>query len=114
MISSVESLAIPEFKKSQVSLITELIKSYVSDSEIYLFGSCANGIVSEDSDVDLVILVNKEPSRSDRLSLRNYIDKKTDYQLEFDILMYERERFFKLVKEESFERKIYRSSLKLL
>lgn len=114
MIGSIEELLIPDFKKQEVYSIVNIISGFLPNAEVYLFGSCANGVVSLDSDVDLIVLIDQVPTRNDRVDLRTRIDRGTGYSLEFDLLIYEKDNFMDLIHTDSFENRTYAKSIQLI
>jgi predicted nucleotidyltransferase len=64
-------------------LVREIVEGYQPE-KIYLFGSYANGIANEDSDIDLFIVKNTSARKKDRVeqvlhSLKNYPSTGVDF-----------------------------------
>jgi predicted nucleotidyltransferase len=65
---------LPEDQKKELSIIKEYIYSKISNCELYLFGSRIKGTWNEESDYDIVIVVDEIPNKEliQELQLHNY------------------------------------------
>ncbi|MGL4950158.1 MAG: nucleotidyltransferase domain-containing protein [Anaeroplasmataceae bacterium] len=111
MERTLDTLKIPKEFIERIKIIKTIILEVYPTSEILLFGSCAKGVVREDSDIDLIILLDSDYTRMDRVNLRAAIDIKTNYELEFDLKLYTKEKFNKYKTTEVFENSIYKDSI---
>ena len=75
---------------------SRLVKTY-NPIEIYLFGSYAWGSPTEDSDLDLLIVIDKSNEKSYRRTMIGY-DALFGMGISKDIIVYTKEEFDKIAK----------------
>ncbi len=80
-----ESIKVKEIKRLSIILSLEALEEIVkkTDTEIYLYGSCARGEYYEESDVDIIIIGNAK--RSDLVNLLEKIGKSIKRTINFRI-----------------------------
>jgi len=76
-----------------LSKITSIINTLHPQAQIYLFGSCANGTMRADSDIDLCVVVpSLDRNRFEIMDeMREAIHEKTEYAI--DLLLFSRTEF---------------------
>lgn len=69
--------------------IKTIVHSYLPDARVLLFGSRAKGVMNEDSDYDLLIIVNNELTLKEKMELESKIDKALVWALDvpFDVIL---------------------------
>ena len=72
-----------------IPTVIEYLVRELNPNKIILFGSCAKGIVKEDSDIDLCVVLNEKMEGKERASFRNkfLLDmiEITDYEVDLFI-----------------------------
>lgn len=93
--SKIDELNIPIDYKSFIHLLVENISKNENIEKIFLFGSCAEGRVTDKSDIDFAIIVNdKTPAdRNFRLNIINKIEdllmeRKSAINIPYDIVFF--------------------------
>jgi predicted nucleotidyltransferase len=81
-------------------LVVSMVQAIVDEVEprrIYLFGSCAHGNQTADSDVDLLIVEDQEfgPDRSRWAELKRIRKALRSFRVPKDVLVYSRDEFEK-------------------
>ena len=89
--------------ENYVNLLIEALKK--SDPyRIILFGSCASGSVTENSDIDMVVILNNDDiakTYQERLDKKLYINRLVrdiNYKVPLDIMVYSKAEY-KIVKD---------------
>lgn len=69
--------------------IKTIIHSYIPDAQVLLFGSRIKDTAHQDSDYDLLIIVNNEFTLPEKLELESKIDKALVWALDvpFDVIL---------------------------
>ncbi|MCL2139410.1 MAG: nucleotidyltransferase domain-containing protein [Treponema sp.] len=86
-----------------IDQLLEILKQ-ADPYKIILFGSCAKGNTNENSDIDMVVILdNNDISKTyeDRLRKKLYINKlvrNINYKISLDILVYSKEEY-KIIKD---------------
>ncbi|MCK8826571.1 nucleotidyltransferase domain-containing protein [Natroniella acetigena] len=95
--------AIKEEKITQKEIdkvVKRLAKTYQPETEmIYLFGSYAWGEPNEDSDLDLLIIVNRSDKKKYKRSIKGY-SSLWDIDIAVDIIVYTKKEYEKLLDDE--------------
>jgi len=78
--------------KKLIDKITKKLVAAYNPIEIYLFGSYAWGTPDRDSDIDLLIIVEKSDEKSYKRPIAAY-DALLDINIPNDVLVYTREEF---------------------
>ena len=95
--------------RNEIIRIKNIIKSEVSQIEIFLFGSIAKGKYKKDSDIDILILIPDDKSLKQLRLLRHQLEDKIDIlklSRSVDIKLYNSDRYFELASNTSFEQEI--------
>ena len=101
--------------------ITDGLKTPPRPLKVILFGSCARGIPHDDSDIDLVVILDREGKSASYRSLiknrmeisRRLRDLKKKYPM--DVLVYTKDEWEELrASETSFIRKIEKDGIAIL
>ena len=76
--------------EQQINLLKDVIVETMQPKKIYLFGSYANGVPNEDSDLDILIEVEKSdlPKVRRNLEVRSSINKNKLLHFPKDIFIY--------------------------
>ncbi len=76
--------------EQQINLLRDIIVVTMQPEKVYLFGSYANGIPNEDSDVDILIEVKNSdlPKSKRNVFVRGEIDKLKQLHFPKDIFVY--------------------------
>lgn len=76
--------------QQQINLLKDVIVETMHPEKVYLFGSYANGEPNEDSDVDILIEVEKSdlPKIKRNLEVRSEIDKHMQLHFPQDIFVF--------------------------
>jgi predicted nucleotidyltransferase len=83
----------------QISLITNFIIKAINPLEIVLFGSYARNTANEQSDLDIFIMLENEPQRSEKKQILKDIRLKLfDIGYPVDIIINSKERYEKFKK----------------
>lgn len=110
-------LMIQDKYRERVLAITKYLKDYISDCEIYLFGSYAKRKITSQSDVDILILLHKQMSLEETKKLRMLLNSKYEeyigYVYEVDIKVYNKDHFLEKTQKPSFEREISEYMIKV-
>ncbi len=98
--------------------IARRIRIHFPVQTIYLFGSAASGAMSEDSDIDILIILNEPGKSSSFMEIVNRRNKISRLLLDIkkkvplDILVYTNEEWQVLIKDDSsFSREILENGL---
>jgi predicted nucleotidyltransferase len=87
--------------KKYIPLIVAALRA-INPYKIYLFGSVARGDVTEDSDIDIAVILDSErihKTYSEKIKTRVQVRKlimDISYQVPIDILVYSRPEYLKL------------------
>ena len=98
-----------------VRKIKEKIFEVNPDAEIYLYGSRARGDIHEESDWDILILLNKDKvSRLDEIPLRdNIFDLELDYEEIISIIALSKKEWFDKHSITPFYENVMKEGIKL-
>lgn len=95
--------------KKDIRKIKNSCISLVNNGEIFLFGSIAKGRYKDNSDIDILILVNEEKDLKELRILRHTLEDRVE-QLKLshnaDIKVYSKKRYIELSRTISFEQAI--------
>jgi predicted nucleotidyltransferase len=71
------------------SKIRTIVHSYLPDASVLLYGSRAKNTMNENSDYDLLIVVNNELTLNEKMQLESKIDKALVWSLDvpFDVIL---------------------------
>lgn len=95
--------------KNEIIKIRNTCLKILNDIQIYLFGSIAKGGYSKNSDIDILVLINKNKTLKELRELRHFLEDIIDelhLSRDVDIKVYEKERYFSLSTRPSFEKEI--------
>lgn len=95
--------------KNEITKIKNVILKNLSNIEIYLFGSIAKGKYSKSSDIDILVLINEDKSLKELREIRHFLEDNIDIlnlSRDVDIKVYEKDRYFNLSTNPSFEKEI--------
>lgn len=95
--------------KNEIVKIKNIIVKNLNDIEVYLFGSIAKGRYSKNSDIDILVLINKNKTLKELRELRHFLEDIIDVlylSRDIDIKVYEKKRYFNLSTKPSFEKEI--------
>jgi len=108
-------------QENYIQRIAEKLKQDSSIKHVYLFGSYAYGTPDNDSDIDLLIVLNKEgfiESYDNRIDYRVKVAKslyEVNKEISIDILVYTPQEVEKLKRVGgSFHREIFNKSIKII
>ncbi|MEW6069195.1 MAG: nucleotidyltransferase domain-containing protein [Candidatus Thermoplasmatota archaeon] len=91
---------LPENYKSAVLGITEILKRSYKPEKIILYGSCKEGEVDENSDIDMLIIKNtKKKKFIDRWMEVQKLIKEENNRIPFEPLIFTSEEIKKALKE---------------
>ena len=97
------------FIKNEIIKVKDICVNRLKNIEFLLFGSIAKGRFKNNSDIDILILIEENKSvrelRKLRHELEDYIDN-LNLSRDVDIKIYNKERYIELSKEVSFEQDI--------
>ena len=93
-----------EETRKEINKYIESISTFSGVLQIYLFGSHANGTSVENSDVDLMVIVenNLDPFKTAYQIRRSLVDS----NLELDIIVNRKDAFDKASSEQTFQKNI--------
>ena len=97
-----------ELKKDIVQ-IKDTIINKLDECDVYLFGSIAKGRYKKESDIDILILINRDLQKRELRSIRHSIEDEIDklhIGRDVDIKLYFNSHYYKLAKNVCFEREI--------
>ena len=104
--------------KKVISAFSESVKSIYGDklSEIILYGSCARGDYSQDSDIDILVLLNVAPGEiNDERS--KLFDISDELDLQYDVVLapvlQSIETYEKYMPVSSFYQNVHREGVKI-
>lgn len=92
--------------RDEIRIVKNTILTYLSDAQIYLFGSIAKGCYSKTSDIDVLILLPDSLESKALRSLRHKLeDKIEEYGLsrQVDMKLYSANRYKELCQTPCFE-----------
>lgn len=95
--------------RNEITKIKNVIFKNLNNIEIYLFGSIAKGKYSKSSDIDILVLINKDKSLKELREIRHFLEDKIDIlnlSRDVDIKVYEKGRYLNLSTNPSFEKEI--------
>lgn len=96
----------------EISEITKKIAKNINPEKIYLFGSYANGKPSEDSDLDIAVILDNEKTNLDNIRNIRYLLK--DVNNPMDIIVYKGTEFYnKIENRYTFETNILNEGILL-
>ena len=102
--------------REEIIVVKDIISKLLFDSEIYLFGSIAKGKYNKNSDIDILILIEEEKTLKELRTLRHYIEDRIEelrLNNEVDIKIYNKNRYYNLTSEPSFEQAILKDLIDL-
>ena len=100
----------------QIAHTKNIIKPYLHNAHIYLFGSIAKGCYSKNSDIDLLILIPEEMTTKELRSLRHHLeDTIEEYNINraVDLKLYTTARYTELSQKPCFERAIVKDLINI-
>jgi predicted nucleotidyltransferase len=93
-----ENLAIESTRNYYINALVENIKQ-ADPKRIVLFGSCAKGAPTENSDIDMMVILdsnyisrNYDEYMSHRIAIKNLV-RELEYNVPLDILVYSKEEY---------------------
>ncbi len=95
--------------KKEISKVKDTCIDILNNAEIYLFGSISKGMYKVNSDIDILILIDGNNSLKELRDLRHLLEDEIDkvkLSRNVDIKLYNKNRYFELAKEISFEQAI--------
>ena len=97
--------------KSELARIVRQIIEKYDPQDIYVFGSCAKGVIHQDSDIDLCLIVDVVNKREFKRRLHIEID----YDVDLDVVVYTPEEWEKYKDDPArFANVIYREGESLI
>lgn len=100
----------------EIAKIKEIIKSYLHNANVYLFGSIAKGCYSKSSDVDLLILVSQDMEIKQLRVLRHKLEDMIEdagISRTVDLKLYTADRYLQLSQRPCFEQVIQKDLINI-
>lgn len=100
----------------QIANTKDIIKSYLYNAQVYLFGSIAKGCYSKDSDIDLLVLIPEEMTTRELRSLRHQLEdiiEENHINRAVDLKLYTTARYIELSENPCFEQAIVRDLINI-
>lgn len=95
--------------RQEIIKVKKVCTGILNNAEVYLFGSISKGMYKMNSDIDILILIDSNNSLKELRDLRHLLEDKIDkvkLSRNVDIKLYNKDRYFELAKEVSFEQAI--------
>jgi predicted nucleotidyltransferase len=111
-INNINQLSLPDIYKKTISSMILKLQEFPEVKDIILFGGCARQNVSQDSDIDLALIISKPISIEDEWLIDNSI-RNWETNLPCDIIFISEEAFNQEIHGETIIRPILREGIRL-
>ncbi len=100
-------IVLPEQYMQRVRRVYQLIKQYIPEGELYLFGSYAKRKIKQSSDIDMLVLIDEELDkmvlRKLKWQVEEVIEETLGFEYEVDLKLYTKSHFNKSKETLGFE-----------
>ena len=111
-IVDINQLSLPELYKETLASMISRLQEYPVVKDIILFGSCARQDVSQNSDIDLALVISEPISPEEEWNI-DYSIRNWDINIPCDVIFLPEDAFKQEIRGETIIRPILREGVRL-